>query len=76
MSDLDTRYLTVPQVAAELQMDVSAVYKKVQVPAAAIGPLRQIGGASRAWHTSATFSGWRANALRHWSTTRLPHRIS
>jgi excisionase family DNA binding protein len=27
MSDLDTRYLTVPQVAAELQMDVSAVYK-------------------------------------------------
>ncbi|MGC2374047.1 MAG: helix-turn-helix domain-containing protein [Solirubrobacteraceae bacterium] len=27
MSDLDSRYLTVPQVAAELQMDVSAVYK-------------------------------------------------
>ncbi len=27
MSDLDTRYLTVPQVAAELQMDSSAVYK-------------------------------------------------
>lgn len=27
MGDLDSRYLTVPQVAAELQMDVSAVYK-------------------------------------------------
>jgi excisionase family DNA binding protein len=27
MSDLDTRYLTVPQVATELQMDTSAVYK-------------------------------------------------
>ena len=27
MSDLDSRYLTVPQVARELQMDVSAVYK-------------------------------------------------
>ncbi|HUN78374.1 MAG TPA: helix-turn-helix domain-containing protein [Solirubrobacteraceae bacterium] len=27
MGDLDTRYLTVPQVASELQMDVSAVYK-------------------------------------------------
>jgi excisionase family DNA binding protein len=27
MGDLDTRYLTVPQVAADLQMDVSAVYK-------------------------------------------------
>jgi len=27
MSDLDSRYLTVPQVAAELQMDSSAVYK-------------------------------------------------
>lgn len=27
MSDLDSRYLTVPQVAGELQMDVSAVYK-------------------------------------------------
>lgn len=27
MGDLDSRYLTVPQVAGELQMDVSAVYK-------------------------------------------------
>jgi len=27
MSDLESRYLTVPQVAAELQMDASAVYK-------------------------------------------------
>jgi excisionase family DNA binding protein len=27
MSELDSRYLTVPQVAAELQMDTSAVYK-------------------------------------------------
>src|SRR5450759_4435125 len=27
MGDLDSRYLTVPQVAAELQMDMSAVYK-------------------------------------------------
>ncbi len=27
MSEFDSRYLTVPQVAAELQMDISAVYK-------------------------------------------------
>lgn len=27
MGNLDSRYLTVPQVAGELQMDVSAVYK-------------------------------------------------
>jgi excisionase family DNA binding protein len=27
MSDLDSRYLTVSQVATELQMDVSAIYK-------------------------------------------------
>ena len=27
MGDLDSRYLTVPQVATELQMDASAVYK-------------------------------------------------
>jgi excisionase family DNA binding protein len=27
MSDCDSRYLTVPQVASDLQLDVSAVYK-------------------------------------------------
>lgn len=27
MSDVDSRYLTVPQVASDLQLDVSAVYK-------------------------------------------------
>jgi excisionase family DNA binding protein len=27
MDELDSRYLTVPQVASDLQMDVSAVYK-------------------------------------------------
>jgi excisionase family DNA binding protein len=40
MSDLDSRYLTVPQVAAELQMDASAVYKMCksqQVPSVRFG---------------------------------------
>ena len=40
MGDLDSRYLTVPQVAAELQMDVSAVYemcKARQLPSVRFG---------------------------------------
>lgn len=40
MSDLDSRYLTVPQVAAELQMDSSAVYKMCksqQIPSVRFG---------------------------------------
>ncbi|HTW42852.1 MAG TPA: helix-turn-helix domain-containing protein [Solirubrobacteraceae bacterium] len=40
MGDLNSRYLTVPQVAADLQMDASAVYKMCkaqQLPSVRLG---------------------------------------